>query len=240
MPHGHGPTASRVSNGTAQRFAVAALVSALLLSSCQDDPSRYYPLEAGLAWHYRVTLTQGREVTPTTADVVNLPPTNVLGRTGVPQQSEMFDQSLLRYLAQDERGIFEFAQQQAGGGVTPVGNGTPNFILRVPLANGTTWPSTWQSTRAGRPMSFPTVKAIAATDETVMVPAGTFSDCIHLKITGKGQANLASGPQTIEVQGDEWYAPDIGFIKGTFRETLNSGEAPAEMTMDLASFVTPH
>ena len=88
-------------------------------------------------------------------------------------------------------------------------------------------------------MSFPTVKAIAATDETVMVPAGTFSDCIRLKITGKGQANLASGPATIEVQGDEWYAPDIGFIKGIFRETVNSGEAPVELGMDLASFAKP-
>ena len=239
MPHGHETTASRATNRTTQWFAaVAALVSALL-SSCQDDLARYYPLETGLAWHYRVTLTQDREVTPATADVVNLQPTNVLGRTGVPQQSEMFGQNLVRYLAKDERGIFEFAQQQAGRGVTPVGNGTPNYVLRVPLAEGTTWPSTWQSTRDGRRMSFPTVKTIVRTDETVMVPAGTFSDCIRLKITGKGQANLASGPATIEVQGDEWYAPDIGFIKGIFRETLNSGEAPVELAMDLASFATP-
>jgi hypothetical protein len=238
MPHRHASIASRSTNTKRRRIAAAGLILAVL-SCCQDDLSRYYPLEAGLAWHYRVTLTQGREVTTTTADVVNLQPTDVLGRTGVPQQSEMFGQSLVRYLAKDERGIFEFAQQQAGGGVTPVGNDTPNYVLRVPLAHGTTWPSTWQSTRDGRRMSFPTVKAIAATDETVMVPAGTFSDCIRLKITGKGQANLASGPATIEVQGDEWYAPEIGFIKGIFRETVNSGEAPVEQEMDLASFATP-
>ena len=84
----------------------------------------------------------------------------------------MFGQTLVWYLARDEGGVFEFAQQQAGGGITAVGNDTPNFVLRVPLVDGTTWPSTWQSTRDGRQVSFPTVKAIAATDETVMVPAG--------------------------------------------------------------------
>ena len=105
----------------------------------------------------------------------------------------------------------------------------------MPLVDGTTWPSTWQSTRDGRQVSLPTVKAIAATDEMVIVPAGTFSRRIRLKITSKAQANLASGPSTIEVHGDEWYAPDIGFIKGVFRETVNSGEATAELGMDLAN-----
>jgi len=214
-------------------------LTAALLSACQDDLSRYYPLEAGLAWQYRVSLAQDREVTTTTADVANLQPTDVLGRMGVPQRSEMFGQSLVWYLAKDGRGIFEYAQQQADGGIAPVGNDTPNYVLRVPVADGTTWSSTWQSTRDGRRVSFPTVKAIAATDETVMVPAGTFSGCVRVKITGKGQANLASGPATIEVRGDEWYAPEIGFIKGIFRETVNSGEATAERGMELASFAKP-
>jgi hypothetical protein len=48
-----------------------------------------------------------------------------------------------------------------------------------------------------------------------------------------------SGPATIEVRGDEWYAPEIGFIKGAFSETVNSGEATTELGMDLASFAKP-
>ena len=232
-------TTSRSFEAMRLGLAAVAALTAALLGGCRDDLSRFYPLDAGMAWQYRVSLTQGWEATVTTADVANLQPTQVLGRTGVPQRSEMFGQTLVRYLARDERGVFEFAQQQAGGVITAVGNDTPNFVLRVPLVDGTTWPSTWQSTRDGRQVSFPTVKAIAATDETVMVPAGTFSRCIRLRITGKAQASLASGPATIEVHGDEWYAPDIGFIKGVFRETVNSGEATAELGMELASFAKP-
>jgi hypothetical protein len=237
MPHGQARTAPRDANATRRRLAAVAGLAAALLWSCQDDLTRYYPLDAGLAWQYRVSLAEGQGVLTTTADVANLQPADVLGRTGVPQRSEMFGQNLVRYLAKDGRGVFEYAQQAGSG--TPVGSDAPNYVLRVPVADGTTWSSTWQSTRDGRQVSFPTVKAIAATDETVMVPAGTFSGCIRLKITGKAQVNLMSGPATIEVRGDEWYAPEIGFIKGAFSETVNSGEATTELGMDLASFAKP-
>jgi hypothetical protein len=106
----------------------------------------------------------------------------------------------------------------------------------APLADGTTWSSTWQSTQEGRRMSFPTVKAIIAVNETVMVPAGTFAGCLRLRITGKSDVNLTSGAATIEVQGTEWYAPNVGFIKGAFRETINGGESSTELAMDLESF----
>jgi hypothetical protein len=238
MPHGRARRAPRNSNSTRRRLAAVAGFAVVLLWSCQDDLTRYYPLEAGFAWQYRVSLTQGGSLTTTTADVANLQPADVLGRKAVPQRSEMFGQSLVRYLVKDWRGVFEYAQQ-AGSDGTPVGKDAPNYVLRVPVADGTTWSSTWQSTPEGRQVSFPTVKAIAATDETVMVPAGTFSGCIRLKVIGTAQVNLTSGPATIKVQGDEWYAPEIGFIKGAFRETVNSGEVTTELGMDLASFARP-
>ena len=85
-------------------------------------------------------------------------------------------------------------------------------------------------------MSLPTVKAITGVNETVMVPAGTFAGCLRLRITGKADIHLASGPATIEVQGNEWYAPQVGFIKGAFRETINGGESSTELGTDLESF----
>jgi hypothetical protein len=237
MPHGRARRAPRDCNATPRRLAAVAGLAALLLWSCQDDLTRYYPLDAGLTWRYRVSLAEGGGLITTTADVANLRPADVLGRTAIPQRSEMFGQSLVRYLAKDRRGVFEYAQQAGSG--TPVGKDAPNYVLILPVADGTAWSSTWQSTRDGRQQPFPTVKAIAATDETVTVPAGTFSGCLRLKIIGKAQVNLPGGPATIEVRGDEWYAPEIGFIKGTFSETMNSGEATAEIGMDLASFAKP-
>ena len=62
---------------------------------------------------------------------------------------------------------------------------------RAPLAEGTTWSSTWQSASTGQRLSVPTVKAIAGVNETVMVPAGTFAGCLRLRITGKADVNLS-------------------------------------------------
>jgi hypothetical protein len=234
MPHGSARTVLCDIDPRGRRLlAVAGLTLALCLG-CQNDLTRYYPLDPGLSWRYRVSVTQYPEPIRGSADVVNLIETDVLGRTAVPQKSEMFGQTLVRYLAVDGRGVFEFAQQSGDGAV--VAKDAPNYVLMVPLADGTTWSSTWQSTQDGRRMSLPTVKAITAVNETVMVPAGTFAGCLRLRITGKADVNLTSGPATIEVQGNEWYAPEVGFIKGAFRETVNGSESSTELGMDLESF----
>lgn len=213
----------------------ATVLAIALCWGCQNELSRYYPLDPGLAWQYRVSLARNGDLVTTVADVANLQPEDVFGKRGVPQRSDMFGQSSVRFLAEDSRGVFEYAQQSGDAG-TPVGSEAPNYVLRTPVAQGNAWSSIWQSARGGRQVSLPTVKSIAATNETVMVPAGTFADCVRLKITGRAAVESVNGPATIEVQGDEWYAPSIGLIKGVFRETVGRGEAATELAMELASF----
>ena len=217
-------------------FFLCGLATALCLG-CQNDLTRYYPLDSGFAWRYRVSLANNHELVTTSADVVNLHKTDMLGRAAVPQRSEMFGESIVRYLTIDGGGVLEYAQQGSDGSFVDVSS--PNYVLRLPVADGTTWSSTWQSTRDGTRISVPTVKAVAATGETVMVPAGTFAGCLRLHITGKAENTSTGGPATIEVQGDEWYAPEIGFIKGSFREIVNDGRIITELSMDLESFTRP-
>jgi hypothetical protein len=228
----------RAAGLSAGKLVPAAVLALTLCWGCHSELTRYYPLEAGLAWQYQVSLAHDGDLITTMADVSNLQPADVFGKRGVPQRSEMFGQSLVRFIAEDSRGVFEYAQQSEGAG-TPVGKDAPNYLLRAPVAQGTTWSSVWQSERDGRQVTLPTVKSIAATDETVIVPAGTFADCVRLKITGRAAVDLVNGPATIEVRGDEWYAPKIGLIKGMFRETVDGGQASSELAMDLASFVKP-
>lgn len=224
------------STGGAQR-AIAVLTLALCLG-CHGDLTRYYPLDPGFAWQYRVSLTEDHKLTVVRADVVNMQESHLLGRRTVPQRSDMFGQILIRFLVLDGRGVFEYAQQ-VGDGV-PISTEPPNYVLRAPVADGTTWSSSWHTVKEGRRLSVPTVKTIAAGNETVMVPAGTFAGCLRVRITGKVNVNLRSGPSTIDVQGDEWYAPDVGFIKGTFRETVNGGQlGSTELGMLLDSFAKP-
>ena len=224
------------STGGAQR-AIAVLTLALCLG-CHGDLTRYYPLDPGFAWQYRVSLTEDHKLTVVRADVVNMQESHLLGRKTVPQRSDMFGQILIRFLVLDGRGVFEYAQQ-VGDGV-PISTEPPNYVLRAPVADGTTWSSSWQTVKEGRRLSVPTVKTIAAGNETVMVPAGTFAGCLRVRITGKVNVNLRSGPSTIDMQGDEWYAPQVGFIKGTFRETVNGGQlGSTELGMLLDSFAKP-
>ena len=234
MLSGAARTVIRVALSRRSRFALLAVVSLVVCSGCDDDLDGYYPLEAGHAWQYRVLVMQEGGALRGTAVVANLPPATVFGRVSVPQRSELFGKTVVRFLAATNVGVVEFAQQ--AGTAPPVADDPPDYVLRLPVAAGTSWSSIWKSTRDGGWVSFPTVKTITGTRETVMVPAGTFAECLRVKIAGKAEAALLTGSVTIEVTGEEWYAPDVGFIKGAFRETVNQGEATSELAINLESF----
>lgn len=236
MADGWRPALNR---GSSRALGLAATLTALtalilLVGGCDDDLTRYYPVSAGRTWRYQVSLAYGGEAATGEATVVNLPRTELMGRIVVRQRSELFGQTVVRYLAENPDGIVEVAQQSGDGQPTP--KERPDYVLKVPLAGGTNWAAVWRSTSGGTVIAFPTVKSIDSTRETVMVPAGTFTNCVHVRITGKTDTALAKGPATIEVQGEEWYAPGVGFIKGSFRELVNHGESSSELTMVLESW----
>lgn len=215
--------------------AALALSAILLGSGCQArDLQAFYPLDAGRAWQYRVSVVNENGAVSETAVVSNFPEEDVLGRRGVPQRSQAFGKTVVRFVAATDAGVVQFAQQ--AGDSAPVGNDPPDYILKTPIAPGTNWPSVWNGARLDGAISLPTVKTIAGTRETVMVPAGTFAECVRVKVAGKAEVTLPAGRATIEVSGDEWYARDVGFIKGAFRETVNQGEGTLELAMNLENF----
>lgn len=219
-----------------RRTALAVLAGTPLAvcTGCQDRLALYYPLAAELTWRYRVVLVQGSETFTDTAVVTNLSPVSIFDRTLTPQRSQLFGLTVVRFIAQTASGVALFAQQH--GEEPPVAREPADYLLRTPVAVGTSWSSSWESTGTTTAVRFPTVKTIASTRATIMVPAGTYADCLHVKITGKAEVALPRGRTTIEVAGEEWYAPRIGFIKSVFRETLNQGEAVSELAMSLAIF----
>ena len=73
------------------------------------------------------------------------------------------------------------------------------YLLRAPLAKGTTWKSIVD---VGKTESY----EIAATDATVTVPAGTFEDVVLVR----GRSRVDPGTE-LEV---EWaYAPGVGLVR---------------------------
>ncbi len=219
-----------------RRTALAMLAATPLAvcTGCQDRVGLYYPLIPRLTWRYRVVLVQGSETFTDTAVVTNLPPMSIFDRTLTPQRSQLFGATVVRFLAQTANGIAMFAQQH--GEEPPIAREPADYLLRTPITAGTSWSSSWESTRTAAPVRFPTVKTIASTRATVMVPAGTYADCLQVKIAGRTEAASPLRRAAVEVAGEEWYAPRIGFIKSVFREVLNQGEAGSELSMGLAIF----
>jgi hypothetical protein len=66
--------------------------------------------------------------------------------------------------------------------------------------------------------------AVAATNETVTVPAGTFTNCV--RINGHGSAitrvNMGQNFGHIDVVHTDWYAPGVGLIRSERKETSDS------------------
>ena len=67
-------------------------------------------------------------------------------------------------------------------------------------------------------------ETIETLTDVVSVPAGTFENCIRIRSYGKTTAS-PEGPfraiPHVEVEGVDWYAPNIGWIKGILTEQSN-------------------
>jgi len=158
----------------------------------------------------------------------------VSGRRATPQRSEMFGTSSTRFLSVNREGLFDQARQESEGTVIVPRSG-PNYVLKAPLRLGARWSSTWQSAQASGPFILPTTKSITGTNQTITVPAGTFRGCVLVTIAGS--APLPGTDALLEVSGREWYAPDVGYVKGIFREKVDGApQQTAEMVFELQSY----
>jgi hypothetical protein len=204
-----------------QRFTTVACV-AIACGACTHTLSSYYPLEAGRAWDYTLGIEQGnasKKSLQSSARVSNLPPQPLQGRSVTPQESRQFGQSTLRFIAEDRAGIAEVATQWPGE-PGPRSESSPNYLLKQPLREGTTWVSLWRSNQFGVAAQFPVTKRIVRYGETIEAPAGRFQDCLRVQLSGTGSVRAPQGPTPIQVSGDEWYCAGAGFVRGTFREEL--------------------
>jgi hypothetical protein len=65
---------------------------------------------------------------------------------------------------------------------------------------------------------------VAGMHETVTTTAGTFVDCLHLRLTGARNVRVdrGNGFAQVFVKHDEWYAPSVGLVKVTRVERTRS------------------
>jgi hypothetical protein len=204
-------------------------------SACGEMAEIYFPLNEGKAWNYHIALTQEGSTATSAAIITSLPSRELLSKVVATQHTEWFGQRQLRFIVQDHAGIYEWANQPDAA-PEPIIRETPNYFVKVPIKTGTTWASVWQTSQFGRQITFPTTKTIESTDEVVTVPAGTFNKCIKIKIAGRTEVDVPTGTVTFEGESFEWYAPNVGYVKGTFRESVKAPGQPRETVMELTGF----
>jgi hypothetical protein len=194
--------------------------AALLVAACAPPSERYYPLDAGRSWTYAMTIqpASGQAATATSL-VTNLSERTVAGRTVTPQQAEAFDQRRLRFISVDDRGVVEIADQDSNASEPQI-KSPPNSILKTPIAVGATWETTWETNQFGKRTLLPMTKKIESTEGPCTVPAGTFSNCLHLRLTGSGPVSADDGSAIVDVDGEEWFAPSVGYVRGIFMESV--------------------
>ena len=140
----------------------------------------------------------------------------------VPQRSEAFGAARVRLIRDDRESVAEVGELTGDAGAF-VAREPVNWIIRRPLTPGASWSSTWETTQSRSPTLMPMQKTVRTTDGSIEVAAGRFDGCLGLAIAGGG--TVATGPERdveedVVVSGEEWFAPDVGLVRASFREDV--------------------
>jgi hypothetical protein len=85
---------------------------------------------------------------------------------------------------------------------------------------------------------------VETVEETVTVPAGTFSNCVRTKTLGKTTtkdvenfAIIRGTAVEVSLEQQAWFCPSVGLVKTVRKEGSNHlGMGSAQMSTDLSAF----
>lgn len=214
-------------------LSCAVLGSALLAGCGKGAPSaetRYFPLEAGRQWAYRMTTTFEDPNAKPLREELRIDSRGLDPIDGNDAWRRHASAGMDYWIRVDNSGIYRVASRtplQA----EPVTDEWVRYVLKKPYAVGTSWESSTtgyvlhrtnevpkELRRFHKPV--PMTYTIAATNEKVQVPAGEFSDCIrvdglaHVRIYVEAEFAWRDSP----LYSHEWFCPDVGLVKSERRE----------------------
>ncbi len=232
----------RLPHACPRRLGATALLAALL-SACGEPASveRFFPLEPGQTWIYRVERTTMDGTAQMRHAITSLvPPTSPPGISAA--RESLGGQ---RYLYRiDERGVWRLdsPREDADAAAT-----TPQLVLPRGLAPTSSWQSESRTSvleNTGPPwetlfridVALTMNYTIESMDGEITTPAGRFGDCLVIRGHGTTNADVGNyiGHTEIEVDSREWFAPGIGLVRMERTETtaakaLSSGRLVMEL-----------
>jgi len=204
------------------------------LSGCGPKPGEgWFPLDAGHHWTYRVSSewennTQERELI--TLSTVGAEVLALSGKTW----RRRSDSGVDYWLKSDDSGIYRVASKSDLEDL-PRQDPEPRFVLKAPIAVGTTWRSSTTAYLLRRRQEFPPELkhshpaipmnyVIEATGEKVKTAAGEFPDCLRVKGTATLRlfADPVVGWKDMPLTTLEWYCKGVGLVRVERSEPANS------------------
>lgn len=214
----------------------------LVLAGCGGADPEYYPLNEGWLWRYRIVVTTEERTWEQRYIIRNLPAQSRPEGSIVPRQT--IDDHRQYYRVNDD-GIERLRLDEDRG----QDRMRANRVLASPQRTGESWhgkAATVALIKVGPPqetlfrvsVEVPMIYTIELTDDRVSVPAGDFSNC--LRVHGIGQVNIDAGNYVgrtnVTIESWDWYAPGVGLVKSSRRETTTSAALKfGEFLMELQS-----
>ena len=206
-------------------FLISLIVSSWAWGAA---PESYLPLKEGMLWEYRnkfFDMKSHEQLGSGKAIKKNLAPMELQGTRVIPevfsfyQPDDTFKMETSSFIVQDTSGFSVFARQGPNDKTPSIVPGR-YYILKFPLTKGASWKQEAEG--------FTRQDTIEATDASVQVPAGTFTNCLMIKRLYFSPKN----PGTPLQEALFWFAPDVGTVKVDVKNLQEN----KEMVQELVSF----
>jgi hypothetical protein len=230
-----------------ERSAIATLGAAILCLciGCGGIRDEYFPLSPGWAWEYEVErIPAGSPGQLQRIAVRNLGFREIEGRRVTPQRIEVGGGGELEFVVQDIGGVGIYARQSPLD-LEPVVLPAPDYWVRLPLVRGASWSGASANVfRRGHDVAFfDTRTTIESLNAEVTVSAGTFTNCLKLRMDGEGTLRTPNGTPDAKLNVEEhrWYCSGVGLVRMVRTERSEpSGIASSGIrSMELVSWSKP-
>lgn len=227
----------------------ALLLLPLLFAACgRSDPGdALFPLEAGHRWTYELRTQWENDTRERELRVLETLPAEALD--GRPAFRRRSDSGVDYWLRADASGIYRVASK-SDLDAAPRPDKDPRYVLKAPIAPGTSWRAGTTAYLLMRREAFPReirhshpdvpmTYVIEALGETVAVHAGRFEGCVRVR--GSAALRLFADPvagwRDLPLTTREWYCPGVGLAKLERDEPAGSSFLTGgRLTMELLDY----
>lgn len=175
--------------GVVVRWVSLGVALATMLA-CTRTPmdDAYFPLGDGRSWTYAITRDERREgEAPVQLTVAVVGKEEVSGQRVTRERIAVDGEEHFLFVGVDEHGIFRHATQSPGQPAPSVEDERDYFLVQ-PLQVGETWKGQAAPTFLDvGDVQVPIQSTVVSTTDTVKTPAGEFTGCVKIRVTGKAE-----------------------------------------------------